>query len=148
MNPFLLPEKDRLLSWRELRNLIQAASDLEKYNLLVKWWSRAPICAYSIDLHDCTHWPTPWELLNENMFCTSAIAFMMAHTLALTGFDKSRIKLVYVRGNSDERLVVVIDDVVTLNYSYGELFEWSSVQEEVEVLATYVLNNDKFITLP
>src|SRR5690606_6982603 len=145
MNPFLLPEKDRLLSWRELRSQISKQSDNEKYDTLLRWWAKAPICRYSIDAMDCSGWPTPWELLNENMFCTSAIAFMMAHTLALSGFERSRMKLVFIRGNDDERLVVVIDGSIVLNYSYAEVFDWHEIRDDFQVMCTYTFDDDKFV---
>jgi len=145
MNPFMLPEKERMLSWRELRNQIQAANDLDtKLNLLLQWWSKAPICRYSIDAFDSSEWPTPWELLNENMFCTSAISYMMAQTLALTGFEPSRLKLSFIKGQDDERLVLVVDEEITLNYSFGEVFAWSEILKEVRVKHTFMLMGEKY----
>jgi len=134
-----------LLSWRALRNEITTKSDDEKFEAVLRWWSKAPICAYALDASDCTTWPTAWELLNENMFCTSAVAFMMAQTLALAGFDRDRMRLVFVRGNDDERLVLVIDDSIVLNYSYGEVFGWPEILDEVEARQSYVFSGDKFI---
>jgi hypothetical protein len=144
MNPFLLPEKERMLSWRELRHLISSLSDENKFEPLLEWWSKAPICAYSIDAYDCTHWPTPWELLNENNYCTSAVGFMMAQTLILSGFDKSRIKLVAIKSSDDERLVVVIDSKIVLNYSYAEAFHLDEINTDFEVRESYVMTGDKF----
>ena len=145
MNPFLLPEKERLLSWRELRNQITNQQESDKYETLLRWWAKAPICAYSIDASDCSQWPTPWELLNENMFCTSAVAFMMAHTLALAGFDRDRMRLAFIRGNDDERLVLVIDNQFVLNYSYAEVFAWEEVRAQTDVRQLYMFVGDKLV---
>ncbi len=130
MNPFLLSEKERMLSWRELRNQISALPDDEKFEPLLRWWAKAPICAYAIDAYDCAQWPTPWELLNENMFCTSAVAYLMAQTLILSGVNEARIMLTCIKGNDDERLIVVVDDSIVLNYSYGEVFAWADIKDE------------------
>lgn len=145
MNPFMLPEKERMLSWRELRNKIQSANDTEKkLDLLLDWWSKAPICKYSIDAFDPTDWPTPWELLNENMFCTSAITYMMAQTLLLTGFDESRLELKYVKSSDDERLVLLVDKNLVLNYSFGEVFLWADLIQEVRVKHGFEINQNVF----
>lgn len=137
MNPFLLPEKDRLLSWRELRNQITPLADNDKFEPLLRWWAKAPICAYAIDAYDCSQWPTAWELLNENMFCTSAIAYMMAQTLILSGVNENRLVLTCIKGKDDERLVVIVDDTIVLNYSYGEVFSWEDISHEFEERQSY-----------
>ena len=146
MNPFLLPAKERLLSWRELRNQISTVEDTEKFNLIAAWWARAPICAYSIDSLDCTQWPTPWELMNENMFCTSGVAYMMAQTLVLSGFDRSRIRLQVIRGNDDERLVVLVDNAQVLNYSFAEVFNWNEIQSSFQILASYEFKGEYIVS--
>ena len=146
MNPFQLSDKERMLSWRELRNLMTTQTEGEQFETLLRWWSKAPICAYSIDGRNCKEWPTPWELLNENMFCTSSIAFMMAHTLSLSGFKRERIELVFIKGQDDERLVVRIDGELVLNYSYGEVFAWNDIRDEFRVLERFVFVDDKFVS--
>lgn len=133
-----------MLSWRELRHQLTNLPEIEKFDTLLKWWSKAPICAYSIDAYDCSEWPTPWELLNENMFCTSAIAYMMAQTLILSGFDASRVKLMAIKSSEEERLVMLVDDSIVMNYSYGEVFQWNDILDEFEVRETYVLKGSKF----
>lgn len=145
MNPFLLPEKERLLSWRELRNQITTQPESDKLLTLLRWWAKAPICAYSIDGRDCSQWPTPWELLNENMFCTSSIAYMMAQTLILSGFEKDRIELVFIKSDDDERLVVLVDGSLVLNYSYGETFEWADIRSDIKVRERFVMVDEKFV---
>lgn len=147
MNPFLLPEKERMLSWRELRSLVSSLSDEAKYLPLIKWWAVAPICAYSIDAYDCAAWPTPWELLNENKFCTSAIGYMMAQTLILSGFEKSRIRLLAIKSADDERLVVVIDGSVVLNYSYGETYLLDDIRGDFVVRSTYEITDERFFEI-
>jgi len=148
MNTFLLPEKDRLLSWREHRNTLAKLEDTEKFKALTRWWATAPICAYSIDADDTKNWPTPWELLNEGVFCTSGIAYMMAATLLLSGFDRSRLSMPFIKGQDDERLVVLIDDQIVLNYSYGEVFDWDEIRDDFHVFHTWVWPGDSDATLP
>lgn len=143
MNPFMLPEKERLLSWRELRNLIQQNPQEIGLDELVRWWAKAPICRYSIDAYDCSEWPTPWELLNEGMFCTSGVAYMMAMTLIHAGYDPSRIILPFIRGEDDERLVVLLDKTIVLNYSYGEVFEWDEIRKDFTVQHTIRFTGDE-----
>lgn len=70
---------------------------------------------------------------------------MMAQSLILGGFDHSRISLKFVRGNDDERLVVVIDNNLVLNYSFAEVFVWDDIQEDLQILANYKYSGEKFI---
>lgn len=143
MNPFMLPEKDRMLSWRELRNLIQPLSDDEKFIEVTRWWAKAPICRYSIDAENCSSWPTPWELLNEGVFCSSGLAYMMAMTLILSGFDKSRISMPYIDDGDDRRLIVLVDGQIVLNYSYGEVFQLADIRKEFKEFHRITFTGDE-----
>lgn len=143
MNPFMLPEKDRMLSWRELRRLVSSLpSDIERLEEVIRWWAKAPICRFSIDPWDSTEWPTPWELLNEGKFCTNGIAYMTAKTLIFAGFEPERITMPFIRTSDDERLIVVVDGRFVLNFSYGEIYDVNDISGEFVVVHTFVFDSE------
>lgn len=146
MNPFMLSEQERMLAWRELRaKVIATPSILDKLNLVAQWWAKAPLCRYSIDSHSTGEWPTPWELLNENVFCYSSLAYMMAETLILSGFDSEQVRVIFVRERDDERLVVLVDNKYVLNLSHGEILLWETLKQEVSICHEFRYDGERFI---
>jgi hypothetical protein len=145
MNPFLLDETTRFLAWRDLRKSISTQTDEEKLLSVASWWANAPLCNYVIDAFDCSKWPTPWELLKDNVFCSTSIAYMMSQTLVLSGFDSNRIKIAFIRSNNDELMAVIVDDSYILNYSLREVYDWNAICEDYHILQAYGFNDKQQI---
>jgi hypothetical protein len=63
-----------------------------------------------------SEWPNPWELINDNMYCTYGRALGMIYTLLLLGIKD--IDLVLAKDdNSEEVVLVTVNDAkYILNY--------------------------------
>ena len=70
------------MSWYQLRcNLSDNTSDaLEQIN---SWWQRTPWVPYYLHWDDQQHWPDPWQLLADNIYCDVARALGIMYTLAI-----------------------------------------------------------------
>lgn len=148
MNTFLLPTNDRIQAWRDLRIQISNEVDIMvQLELLAKWWSVAPISKYVLDPNDSEFWPVPWELITENRYCETTIAYMMAHTLLLAGIDETRIKMAFMRDALEEVMVVILDDHYVLNFSYGEVFDMDEIDETFKKLHVFKIENGNFVKI-
>ena len=139
MNMFLLPAPERMAAWREFRKSIQNLSEQEQLEAVAKWGAQMPTCNFIIDPDDPKSWPSPWELINDGDFCTSAVAYLMEQTLIILGWDVDRLKLTYVRDvvRHDQMMVLLVDDKWALNYQYGNVFNFDNVRSDCAYLATY-----------
>lgn len=125
MNPFLLPPDDRLSHWKTFRNTLKDFEEIKQFELVLSFFNKAPLENRSYDIMDLKSWPTPWEMMNSNIWCRDSIAVGMEFTLGLGGINRERMELLHLqfKKKSDERLILKIDDRWNLNYDWGSITE-------------------------
>lgn len=133
MNFTLLSPSQRLVDWKELRESLKDKADSTVLNEIIKYWSKAPIILYSIDIDKPSEWPTPWELIYEGNFDSTSISFLMEQTLILSGWDPDRIRLSCLREKESnyKHMILVVDNQYVLNYSFGEIYPLDKLKEEI-----------------
>jgi hypothetical protein len=116
MNVFQLNYDARLRSWYDLRADIEGTLIQNKVVEIDNWWQKAPLVNHHLHILDVPSWPSPWELLVENNYCTVARALGMCYTLLLVDVDD--IEMVEATDRMGEDLVLVLVDNAkyVLNY--------------------------------
>ena len=116
INVFQLNFEARLRSWYDLRKSLENA-DLETKCLAIdKWWQSAPLVNHHLHPFDAYNWPGPWDLINENTYCTVARGLGMIYTLLLTGITDIDF-CIATDYNSEEFVLVLVDNAkYILNY--------------------------------
>ena len=115
INVFQLNYETRLKNWYDLRTTLATADTLTKCVEVDKWWQDAPLVAHYLHPLDTKSWPGPWELIEENNFCTLARGLGMIYTLSLLGIET----IDFVMGkdyNDEEVAIVIVDNSIVLNY--------------------------------
>ena len=116
INVFQLNYDSRLRSWYDLRQTLQNADTKTKCLEIDKWWQSAPLVNHYLHPHEIDTWPTPWELLYDNEYCSMARALGMIYTLLLTGVTGVDFALGKDDNNEDVALVLVDNAKYILNY--------------------------------
>lgn len=140
MSVFSLTKSQQIIKWREFRESIKDFSELEKIEKVMKYWQKAPLTTFVIDW-DTASFPSPWEVINDGYYDSILIAYMIKETLILTGFEKDRIKLCYVRNNEFEGMLVIIDNKFLINYSYDEILDYNNYKNNLK----FIRIDDKII---
>jgi hypothetical protein len=147
MNPFLLDANSRIIEWRKLRIEIENLPLEDQLTKIAKWWSSCPIAVWVLDYEDSKNWPKPWELLHDNHYCNTAIAYMMAMTLYMSHeVNPPNIELWYIDNGDDEWMCMVVEGKYILNYSHGEVFDIDN-NFTCTIKYRYSLQDEKFIPL-
>lgn len=145
MNPFLMSKEDRLKVWREfrLKSLDKDMTDYEQLEMVVEWWSQAPIVNRLLDPYDCSQWPTGWELMHEGDVCKSSRALGMEQSLLLREgrWTEDRLKLLLINDDEDVYLVLSVDNRWLLNYRHNHIFDYTAAKN-VNILETYVFQDN------
>ena len=109
----------RLDSWRNLRKNIENHND----PLQFVWdnFRNAPFIPYNnkIDRYDQSEWPTPWEIIADNIYDDFVKSLLIGWTLLLTEkFSKSviLIKTMVDNDKNCEYNIVYVDNHWVLNY--------------------------------
>jgi hypothetical protein len=131
MNPFLSDYKTRLAAWKKCRAEIASQHDtVLQIDLCLQFWKQAPIQNNILNWDDCTVWPTSWEQLENNDYCTSSHSLAVANTLVLgdpSRYQNLSLRLITDRQNSVQKIVVYTQGWI-LNYGYLDKTSENSLQ--------------------
>lgn len=105
----------RLASWTRLRNHTQ--HDLSAHLALQTinaWWFDSPWQAYYLHWDEQAEWPDPWQLLDDNIYCSLARALGIMYTIAL--LDRPDLEDALLVDASTDNLVLVHGEKYILNW--------------------------------
>jgi hypothetical protein len=85
---FQLKTEDRLRSWREFRYSIDKLSLEDALRQTAELWAKAPFTPYHLEINTPQNWSTPWQLIEENIYCDLAKCLGIVYTMSLTGHNK------------------------------------------------------------
>lgn len=111
--------QDRLASWYRLRNSANQLT-LDQYLFDInQWWHATPWTAYHLHWDDRNCWPDPWQLLEDNVFCSLARGLGIMYTMSLTpNWNNLDVRLVESGGDN---LVVVGKSKYILNWQKDQI---------------------------
>jgi len=118
-NIFILDFEARLKAWRDLRIKLTGLPIHEICIEVDKFWQRVPTVNHYLHIDFVSDWPTPWELLNDNIYCYYARALGMVYTLLLLGNKDVEIVIAKDDNNNEVVLVLVDDAKYVMNYWPG-----------------------------
>lgn len=107
--------ESRLLCWADLRT---SCADMDRFQCLQHintWWHETPWTSYYLHWDDQTHWPDPWQLLEDNIYCNVARALGMLYTITM--LDRTDMQDAIMVDNGNDNLVLVEDGKYILNWS-------------------------------
>ena len=144
----MLRKEDRRREWQKFRldDLDHEMTDEEHLQMVIDWWSLAPLSSRSIDPYDPTDWPTGWELVMSGDVCDFSIALGMEQTLLLREgrWSPDRVELLLINDGENIKLVVQIDKKWFLNYNHGILFDCSDANS-VSIINRYYFTENHHI---
>lgn len=124
--------KEKLKSWRKLREEVFEQDDLECMKNIIDWWKMAPISARALDVYDNSTWPNPWDMLWDGSMDENSIALGIAYTLHYIDWE-CEVLLIQNTKESFVKLVVLVDNEYVLNYNYDSI-ESVSVLDNCEII--------------
>ena len=63
---------ERLTNWFDLRNDISNLDLETALNKVNSWWFDVPFVNKHLHPQDVQNWPSPWEMLADNLYCDLA----------------------------------------------------------------------------
>jgi len=74
--------EERMALWREFRSSLETSPD--PIQAAIDFYNQAPVSKLATDPFDRNSWPNPWELLEENNYCSFVKILAICYTLQLT----------------------------------------------------------------
>jgi len=110
---------ERLDAWNQLRDQSSHASLEQALNNVNRWWFQTPWRAYHLHWDDQTVWPDPWQLLDDNLFCSLARGLGILYTIAMLDRD-DLVDIALAEVNGDN-LVLVEQKKYILNWDQEQI---------------------------
>ena len=112
--------EQRLSEWSAFRDTLEDSKD--PLQDVIDYYNKIPTVSIQTDPYTPSTWPSPWELINENMYCDFCRVLGMCYSLQLTDrFSGSdfEIHIVIDKENSMFNYLLYIDKSL-ISYPIGE----------------------------
>ena len=111
------PYEQRMVIWRDFRSKIETS--LDPIQETIDFYNQAPSCPIAADPYTPSSWPDPWELLEENNYCSFVKILAICYTLQLTDvLSQASYEIHITRDNENSEtyyLLYVNDRVIGFN---------------------------------
>lgn len=138
------PSEEKLHLWKKFRAEIKDSTLDDKLTEVAKFCGSIPYGARTLDYYSPKDWPTPWEILFHNSFCTSSISLLMFYTLTLAD-PTIDIELLLVEDNDGLFLLPVIENQYILNYELSKVSNYSEVVNSFKVMKRHTKDSIKIL---
>ena len=105
--------EQRLALWREFRHALEESKD--PIQDTIDFYNQAPKCLIAADPFTPSTWPDPWELLEENNYCSFVKILAICYTLQLTDVLSQASYEIHItrdNENSETYYLLYVDDIV------------------------------------
>ena len=105
---------DRLAAWNQLRTQSLAQPLPQSLATINSWWFQTPWIPYHLHWDDRPTWPDPWQLLDDNLFCSLARGLGIMYTCAM--LDRLDLQDVLLIETDSDNLVLIDQGKYILNW--------------------------------
>ena len=111
--------EQRLSDWRSFRSTLEESVD--PIQDTIDFYNNAPLVKYQCDPYDRSTWPSPWEIIQENIYCPFVKILAICYTLQLTDVLSKNTFEIHIRYSSadskiyyllfvDDRIIGYLED--------------------------------------
>lgn len=105
---------ERLESWNDLREQTISGDLDSALTSINAWWFQTPWTAYHLHWDDRSTWPDPWQLLDDNLFCSLARGLGIMYTIAM--LDRPDLQDALLIETDSDNLVLIDQGKYILNW--------------------------------
>ena len=105
--------EQRLSGWSAFRETLELSDD--PLQDVINYYNKIPTVSIQTDPYNSSTWPSPWELVNENMYCDFCRVLGMCYSLQLTdrfSREKFEIHIGINNEKSEHYYLLVVGDRV------------------------------------
>ena len=105
---------ERLESWRDLREQTISGDLDSALTSINAWWFQTSWIPYHLHWDDRPTWPDPWQLLDDNLFCSLARGLGIMYTIAM--LDRPDLQDALLIETDSDNLVLIDRGKYILNW--------------------------------
>lgn len=104
----------RLAAWNQLRTQSLDLPLEQSLATINSWWFESPWIPFHLHWDDRLDWPDPWQLLDDNLYCSLARGLGILYTIAI--IDHKDIQDAVLTETQGDNLVLVNQSKYILNW--------------------------------
>jgi hypothetical protein len=146
-----LNSHDKIYYWKNFREtILKLETNYDAALATQTFWEKRGRVKWNLDYDNPSKWPTPWEIINENVYCRSTLAVMMFYTLYYSDDhywkDKLVLKLVEDKETNETYIILAVCNRWILNKSYACIEDLTKISEDdlYIIKASYKKNKHNF----
>jgi len=131
--------ESRLVLWHEFREYLESADN--PLQSVIDFYRAAPLVNIQTDPYDRSIWPSPWEILRENLYCEFVKLLAICYTVQLTErFNQESFEIHIVRddNNSDTLFLLFVGDTC-IGYDYDTPVPVSDLPKDLHFEMSYTM---------
>jgi hypothetical protein len=114
------------MAWSRLRETVQSLPQEICLQEINSWWFNSPWTPYHLHWDDQSTWPDPWQLLEDNIFCSVARSLGIMYTVVM--IERDDITAVELADTDQGNLVQVNQGKYILNWHSSDKLNIPSKQ--------------------
>lgn len=116
--------EDRITSWAKFRHSLENSS--QPLQDIAEFWSDIKTIPFNkaVDPYNQFSWPSPWQIIADNVYDDLTLALMIGYTVKLTNkFQNSNVEIRTLVDSNRKQLynVIYVDNEFVLNYEKSRL---------------------------
>lgn len=126
--------EQRLTAWNKLRDSVQASPKETCLQDINTWWFASPWSAYHLHWDDRDTWPDPWQLLEDNVFCSVARSLGIMYTIVM--LERPDLQDAVMTDTGSDNLVLVDQGKYILNWDKESIVNINSSKSKQRRILT------------
>ncbi len=124
--------EDRITSWAEFRHGLEQSN--QPLDDIAIFWSDIKTIPFnkSVDPYNQFSWPSPWQIIADNVYDDLTLALMIGYTIKLTNkFKNSTVEIRSLVDSNRKRLynLIYVDNEYVLNYEKSQVVSASDIPD-------------------
>lgn len=116
--------EDRITSWAKFRHSLEHS--LQPLQDIAEFWSDTKIIPFNraVDPYNQFSWPSPWQIIADNVYDELTLALMIGYTIKLTNkFQNSNVEIRTLVDSNRKQMynVIYVDNEFVLNYEKSQV---------------------------
>ena len=136
---FNKPFEERLVVWKSFRTALETSeSPVED---CINFYNSVPLVSIQADPYDQSTWPTPWELIKENIYCPFVKVLAICYTLQLTErFSQSQFEIHITQDTekSETKYLLYVDGLC-IGYDHSKIIPVDILPKSVIIEKSYTM---------
>ena len=128
---FDVPPDQRIPQWRSWRESL-SPDPIVALKEIASTWGRVPLKSYYLTPDSAEDWPSPWQLVHDNLYCDLSVSLGMFYSIVLSDtFEKDPVIAIYLDNSAWINVLYYDNKKYVLNWNHSGVV--NTITERIEI---------------